>query len=486
MSLLGSEARMCDKCGKPSAKIWRAYKGNKYCGTCYARMFKRRMCPQCGNFALLHKDEPDAVCSKCQIAKPCVRCGKTDYQIGKITLYGPVCGACASHFRNPEPCEVCGKPSKRLTRVSRLGHGRRVCPGCARADHGVCGACRRYRLLESAQDGRKLCRACREAGEVSCATCGHSMPAGRGKQCEACYWRGLLEKRVAMNCAVFSVPVMAEHFRAFGEWLGKDVGGQKAAITLCRYLPFFLDIEKQWKFIPEYPVMLKHFGAQRLRRVLLPMRWMQESGLVLPDTAAKEEDSDRRRIAATLHKFGNGTPERNILDGYHKAMITGMKDKETTLRSVRLAMTPAAALLLKGREVKQMPPNQELLNEYLKKTPGQRAAVSGFVRYLRDEYGIEICLPKAGVEAEKRKKKKLEEEMLALMRTGDEGDRFGRQWLSVALAYFHGLPKKTVTAEVYGNMKPTLDGTGVVLTLNGKEYWLPARMASKSGIALQS
>lgn len=485
MSLLDLETHMCDECGKSTAKIWRTYKGSKYCGICYARVFKRRMCPKCGNFERLNKYEPDAVCSKCQTAKPCARCGKTDYQIGKITIYGPVCGACASHFRDLEPCEDCGKPSKRLTRVFRLGHDRRVCPSCARADHGVCGACRRYRLLEPAEDGRRLCKACRETGEVSCATCGHSMPAGRGKQCEACYWRGLLNKRVAIDCGAFSAPIMAEHFCAFGEWLGKDVGWQKAAITLQRYLTFFLDIEKQWKSIPEYPVLLKHFGTQRLRRVLLPMRWMHESGLVLPDAAAKEEDSDRRRITATLHKFGNGTSERNILDGYHKAMIAG-KDKETTLRSIRLAMTPAAALLLKGREMKQMPPKQESLNEYLKVTPGQRAAVSGFVRYLREEYGIEICLPKAGVEAEKRKKKKLEEEMLALMQTGSEEDRFERQWLSVALAYFHGLPKKTVTAEVYGNMKLALDGTGVVLTLNGKEYWLPARMTFKSGIALQS
>ena len=484
MSSPNLETRMCDECGRSPAKIWRSYKGREYCGTCYARVFKRRICQKCGNFARLNKYEPDAVCSKCHAAKPCARCGKTDYQIGKITPYGPVCGACASHFRDSEPCEVCGKPSRRLTRVSRLGHDHRVCPSCARADHGICEACHRYRLLESAQDGRKLCRACRETGEAPCTTCGHPMPAGRGKQCESCYWRGLLNKRVAMDCGAISAPIMAEHFRAFGEWLGHDVGWHKAAITLHHYLPLFLDIEKQWKSIPEYPVLLKHFGAQRLRRALLPMRWMQESGLVLPDAAAKEEDSDRRRIMATLHKFGNGTLERNILDGYHTAMIAG-KGKETALRSIRLAMTPAAALLLKGREMKQIPPNQSVLNAYLKKTPGQRAAVSGFVRYLRDEYGVEICLPNAGVEAEKKRKKKLEEEMLALMQTDSEGDRFGRQWLSVALAYFHGLPKKTVTAEVYGNMKPALDGTGVVLTLNGKDYWLPGRTTYKSGVALQ-
>ena len=269
------------------------------------------------------------------------------------------------------------------------------------------------------------------------------------------------------------MPIMVEHFRAFGEWLGHDVGWHKAAITLHRYLSFFLDIEKQWKSIPDYSVLLKHFGAQRLRQVLLPMHWMQESGLVQPDAVEKGEDSDRRRIIATLNKFRNDTSEKGFLDGYYQVLIGKVKAGVTALRSIRLAITPAAALLLKGREMKRMPPNQEVLNEYLKKTPGQRAAVSGFVRYLRDKHGAHIFLPKASVEAEKRKKKKLEAEMLALMQFGEEAGQFSRQWVSAALAYFHDLPKKAVTAKVYADMRATPDGNGVILTLKGKEYWLP-------------
>lgn len=165
-------AQTCDECGKTVARIWRVRKGHKYCGTCYARVFKRRLCPKCGNFARLPKNDPDAICLECQVAKPCARCGKTDYAVGKITSYGPVCGACASHFREPEPCEVCGKPSQRLTRVSRLGHDQRVCPSCARADHGVCEACRHHRLLDQGKDGRMLCKACCEKGEVACPECG--------------------------------------------------------------------------------------------------------------------------------------------------------------------------------------------------------------------------------------------------------------------------------------------------------------------------
>lgn len=472
MSIPTSEPQICDECGKTVARIWRIYKGHKYCGTCYARVFKRSICPKCGNFARLPKNDNEAICQKCQVAKPCARCGKTDYATGKITSYGPVCNSCASYFREAEPCEICGKPSKRLSRIFRLGHDHRVCPSCARADHGICEACHRHRLLGQVKDGRMLCKACNEKGEVPCPECGQHMPAGRGKQCEACYWRGLLEKRVVMDCAMFSAPAMAEHFRVFGEWLGKKVGCHKTAITLHRYFPFFLDIEKQWKTIPEYTVLLKHFGTLRLRRALLPMRWMQEVGLVVPDAEAKEEDSDQRRIADTLDKVGKDTRERAILDGYCNGLMADLKDEKTTLRSIRLAMTPAAVLLLKGREMGITPPDQKVLDAYLEKTPGQRAAVSGFVCYLRDRHEVEIILPKAkSGQAQANRKKRLEAEMLALMREGGKGNELRRQWLSVALTYFHGLPMKVGKMLVDESIKK--DENGFVVTFKDKNYWVP-------------
>ena len=323
-----------------------------------------------------------------------------------------------------------------------------------------------------------LCKACHEKGEVPCPTCEQPMPAGRGKQCEACYWRGLLEKRVTINCTALSAPAMVEHFRAFGEWLGKEAGHHKAAITLHRYLPFFLDIEKQWETIPEYAVLLKHFGTLRLRRVLLPMKWMQEENLVVPDKLAKQEDSDQRRIAATLDKVRKSAKEKDILDRYHKALMLDLKKEETTLRSIRLAMTPAAALLLKGREMRRMPPDQKVLDSYLEQTPGQRAAISGFVCYLRDKHGVDIELPKASGGIEKNRRQKLEAELIQLMHEGGQGKEHHRKLFATAIAYFHGLPKRVIAGDVSENVAPSADGVGVVLTMNGKAYWLPDEFMS--------
>ena len=52
----------CDDCGARRVRITRVYKGIRYCPTCYKRMFKRRMCTGCGNFARLPVRIPEAVC----------------------------------------------------------------------------------------------------------------------------------------------------------------------------------------------------------------------------------------------------------------------------------------------------------------------------------------------------------------------------------------------------------------------------------------
>ena len=461
----------CDECERKMAKAHRIYKGHRYCTTCYSRIFKRQICPACGNFARLPTSDPVAVCRACENDRPCVRCGKVGYVIGKITIYGPVCNACSPYFRKPELCEVCGVISSRLTRLSRLGHDCRICPKCARADYGTCQACSRYRSLLENPDGRMLCKTCFEKGEVACPKCTELMPAGCGSQCQHCYWRGLLKKPIQMDCAAFSLPTMAMHFEAFGHWLMGQVGENKAAMTIHHYLPFFMEVERYWKDFPEFAVLLRHFGTARLRCVLLPMRWMEVTGLVVPDAAAKADDSERRRIVVILDKFAKEMNERTLLEGYYRALIENMNAGKMTLRSVRLALSPAAALLCQAGEKGCIQPNQKILDAYLDKKPGQRAAISGFVRYLREVRGIEIALPKANLgRVHRQRRKKLEAELLTLMKEGGQSKKFKRRWLSVSLMYFHGL-KRNVGLIVKDTDVHQIDD-GLVITWNNKSYWV--------------
>lgn len=463
----------CDDCGRSMQKAHRIHKGRRYCVTCYSRVFKRRLCPKCGCYAQLPKDDPNAVCRKCEKAKPCVRCGKAEYEIGRITPYGPVCNACAPHFRKPDPCENCGGPSARLTRVVRLGGDKRLCPKCARADHGTCPACRRHRLLQEGPDGRMLCKACAELGEVPCPSCGKPMPAGRGKSCEACYWANAFRKRLAMDQAALAGRIIREAFGEFGEWLLAKVGSAKAAITIHRYLPFFMELDKRWNAIPSYQDLLQQFGAEGLRRVRLPMGWLSEMKGVTPDAEAREEDSERRRIDAILTSIPHGTLAAQALHGYRDELLKRLASGDTSIRSIRLAMRPAASLLTTSDASGHALPNKADLDKYLVNAPGQKAALTGFTNYLNRRYSLGLVPWVNERRVKATRKGKLEAEMMALIReanaTGVDGVQ--RKWVSVALEYFHGLPRTGGTS--VRDDQVAAEGDGLSVSLDGRKYWIP-------------
>ena len=462
--------QMCDECGKNVTKIWRVENKHKYCANCYMRVFKLSDCPKCGNLARLNKYNENAICAACIRAKPCARCGKTEYKSGKLTPYGLVCNSCAPHFRDKEPCESCGKLSSSLSKNFRLGNTLRLCPKCFRADHGTCQACHRHRLLTSS-DGRMLCKTCMTLGEKACSQCQQLMPAGYGKICESCYWQGLLQKRTVISCE--ALKIYSSRFGLFASWLGDEVGAHKAAISVNRYLAFFIEIENSFNSFPNYEKLINHFGAAKLRKVVLPMRWMAFLGLITVNAELREDNTEKRRISALLDKLGAKTAERRLLDCYYQLLLVDLEHGKTTLRSIRLSLSPASSLLAMSTGMKLMPPNQKALDAYLHKSAGQRAAVSGFVNYLRDIHGANIRIPAldSGM-AKRNRKKKLEAEMLALLKVGGNSG-LNREWLSVALAYFHGLPKKVGKTVPDDNILDSGDG-GVTVLLNGLKYWVQA------------
>ena len=276
-----------------------------------------------------------------------------------------------------------------------------------------------------------------------------------------------------MNLAAFAVPVMADHFERFGAWLAVTVGDNKAAITVNRYLPFFLDIEEAWKSIPDYNRLIGHFSAEGLRRVRLPMRWMQEAGLVVKNAAVQAEDSEKRQIAAMLKALEGDSAGLRILKGYYDVLMVSVKAEKLSLRSVRLALAPAKALLLEAQKMGLKKPDQKVVDAYLVKVPGQRAALSGFVRYLREAHSAVVVTPKAKDGATRKvHQRKLEQEMLAMMRDGGEGEKFMRRWVLVGLAYFHGLPRRMMLG--LDVMALIAKDGGVVVFLNKESYWLPS------------
>ena len=479
-------ASRCDECGHDGVRIARVHRGERFCQTCYKRMFKRRLCPKCGNFARLPRLEPDAGCLTCENARPCARCGKTDFRIGMRTPYGPACIACTPYFKAPEPCEACGTESRWLSRRKELGHDRRLCPRCARKGiHGTCEACRRHRLVEPTPGSQRLCRPCRAQGEIPCPECKQPMPAGCGKRCWRCYWERLARRRLRIGSAGLASPVLAKRFAEFGAWLIEKTGGRKAALNVNRHLEFFQQIEHRWNDIPDYARLLKHFGAAGLRRHLTARRWMEEAGLITVNRAAREADSDRRRIDATLDRLPAGSKARGMLEEYHNRLRLRVRRGEITLRSMRLALTPAARLLEIATARKCLPPDQRTLDACLRDAPGQASALSGFVSHLRRVHGAELTMPKRGaLQRQRERRAKLLPELLAVMREGSAGGIVNKRWVQLALQYFHDLPARA--GENIAESDLMTETEGLTIRIGNQCYWIPwpERGAAPSTVSL--
>ncbi|WP_446905071.1 hypothetical protein [Aeromonas veronii] len=212
------------------------------------------------------------------------------------------------------------------------------------------------------------------------------MPAGLGNTCKNCHWLQIFEQRLHFNQGVLHPPVQ-ELYQAFSRWLLGHCGAHRASRLLARYLAFFESIEQL--YINEsisYKQLVKQFGADRLRRNRLAVRWLIDSHGWVEDGNSSLEDSEVRRIERLL--LGVSDPLANrLLVGYYQYLRTKHQQGGLSLRSVRLALTPAKKLLGQSLKEGRSIPDQKDLCAYISQYPGQKAAVHGFITYLnRDQH----------------------------------------------------------------------------------------------------
>lgn len=457
-----SLGQCCDQCAQDMQKAQRLYRGKRYCSRCYFKLFKPRQCPQCDQTARLLITDLTSVCSACEKSMPCIRCGKTNYVVGKMTAYGPVCNGCAIYFRMPSTANHTARPDQELA-VSTTG---------SNTSYATCRSCRRHRRIASQIDGFPLCKACSENGFIPCPCCGDEMPAGRGERCETCYWAATFFKRLAIDKAGISSSGMESIFHAFGDWLLQQVPAKKAAQSIHRYFLFFYEMDKRWGAVPSYDDLLRYFTAEGLRRVRLPMRWLSEAELVAVNAVSREQASENRRIEAIASLLQPGKATTAIFFAYKEALFSRKASGKTTLRTIRLLLQPAAALLDQCSSHGLLAPDQTSLERYLAAVPGQRNNMSGFVSFLNSTYALCLRIDHGGKQAAARRAKKLEMDIIHLLSEDHRDDQFIRQWLSLTLAYFHGLPRK---AGVGLDQEKILffGAEGFNITVNAKEYWVP-------------
>lgn len=466
----------CYECGREMAKAKKVYAGNRYCGTCYPRLFKRRMCPSCGNHARLPIFDLTADCAVCERAAPCVRCCKVEFETALLTQFGPVCKSCVPYFRDMEPCEKCGKVSQRLSRSKATGL--RCCPACRGPAKATCPSCRRHRALILGPDGVPRCEPCTVKPAQPCDSCGALTPAGRGSECEACYWLRIFQRRLAINSKGFSADQITIAFTQFGQWLLDRSGAHKAALSINAHYQFFHELDVTWRSVPSYRELLEHFDTAGLRKAENPMRWLTETGAVTVSAQLKDQHTEQRRLEAILAEPADGWSAQ-LLSEYVTALKARMERGGTDLRSIRLAARAAANLLKSAWLKVGALPTQKNLESFWRESPGQVAAVTGFIGYLNKYHDLQLQAKPDERLLHQAKRQKAERELVALLSETADAE-FESRWIVKGLAYFHGMMRVSRKTLVYQHQ----DYRGVAgynITHGGKVLWVPSAGSYQRG-----
>ncbi|MDZ5453906.1 hypothetical protein [Labrys sp. ZIDIC5] len=275
---------------------------------------------------------------------------------------------------------------------------------------------------------------------------------------------------MAIDQAAFAGTSMAGLFGAFASWLDSVTGPKKAAIKLHRFLPFFLEIEGQWSAVPTYEQLLQHFGAEGLRRVRLPMRWLRELHDIVVDPRAREADSERRRIEAILHTLDDRPSHAILAKAYVSYLQAQPRSASLAPKSLRLALRPAADILLLLEADGDLP-DQATIDRYLNRKPGHCASLGGFANFMRHEKGVELAVRVDRAEVRRLQVRRLEKRLQILAQAPEEVNL--DEWLSVALPLFHGLPRNAGRRAVLIDQEYE-SVPGVQAALGGRTYWVPS------------
>lgn len=431
-------------------------------------------------FKRLLASKEDPRCQTCFASGPCIRCRRVNRPLGKVTAQGPVCNSCYPYFQDARQCEVCGESSRKLSLLRTSEGEKKACPRCLRVDHRNCASCRKHRACVQVADGAWKCQKCLNFGEVACGSCSALMPAGLGKRCNACYWRERCAHGASQLVELLRVLRVREAFMAFAAWLPAQGSEQRAALALKKHVKFFelLDAAEQTPWNSEF--LLRRFGTATLRRYELPMRWIQsEMGLVV-SAADKVLEADTRRIRKAITAFPEGSVARELLASFVQELESRRNAGKITERSMRMALRPAVSLLATEDSAGLRIPGQAALDKYLGEVPGQRAAISTFLGFLRSKEVIDLQLPAKATATSSLARKALEKKLLALLDAHGNATRIAKQWVPLALRYFHYMTAKEATIVSAAASRNEKDG-GLVLTYKDQDYWVPYELSALFG-----
>ena len=298
--------------------------------------------------------------------------------------------------------------------------------------------------------------------------------AGCADLCDDCYWHKNLWNKFDQNQKAFESSDLKKQYEDYTDWLEKKVGSHKAALYINKHTHFFLKTEIDWnQSVPTSKQLLARLRSSGLRKFELVMQWLKEVHDIQIDIDNKKNCSERDQMEKIVQGILQPSLAYDVVLEYKNKLEEKIKRGDTSIRSARLAVKPAVALMVSMGEESAQLPNLEHVKAYLADYSGQAAALTGFINFLNENYSTSIDylkLKKSDFLKTKRKQK-LEREIISLTQADLSKSEDLISWVRNGLRYFHQL-SYIDSKKVKKEMVIEIDG-GLAVVLNERSYWLP-------------
>jgi hypothetical protein len=358
-----------------------------------------------------------------------------------------MCISCSNKSKCHAPCEWCKgttSPSSKRNLIEK-NITAIICAKCYNNTLPICCFCNRRRnAFIYSLTKKPICKHCAIEGERRCKTCGADFPAGIGNYCLPCKQIKTLKKRVEIYQSYFDSQ-FSELFKQFSDWLTKRRGTQFTSINIVNYVEYLQAIERlkvQLNHMPTYKELVSHFTVATTRKYLSVTLFFNDIKIIEIDRIIQEEFSNLDMIKRYLITFDINTPYQQYLTKYHKLLLSKLENNKTSIRSIRLALSPAVNFLKCCKQSNIEVPDDNILYSFLWATTGQKASITGFISFLNKSYNLNLKSPKMIVftlSKDNHSKKQLQQSLIQLLRHSKLTSEQKQLLFKLSIRYFHGI-----------------------------------------------
>lgn len=264
--------------------------------------------------------------------------------------------------------------------------------------------------------------------------------------------------------------ITRKSYLTFCSWLKDEKGVRLAAMHLNRYATLFVECEKHHLDPADWMGLTTCFSPGQLRRYPFLERWYLSQGNQCATNTFKKENAEAYSLSKKLQQCG-ASVSHQLLNDYYTVLNAKVTSGRMTVRSCRMALHAAWSLMNVCTLFCHQLPLMGDVKRYLRKAPGQRNNLQGFISYLNVHHGTALQLPRKKIHFIERSRRRLEKQLLELIREGNANVQ-NVTVLRILIACFHGLTlSQAVQIVAQGQLTKTSDG--LTVTWKGKKYWVP-------------